>query len=321
MTVNSKHKHQPENRWNQSGFEKLKASWSPERIAEDKKLLERIFAMAAECPVLAEALDWAHQHEMQFFVDRQAVNVGGYYNLGTGVLALVPSSLMSDARAVEVLVHEIRHAWQDYNGLLTWDDETPHQGNFNDFFINNALIEADATAFGSLAAAQLSMTRLEKRKANQPLKKWEQELLSGQQAANEKVVLGKGFLGWFTGKWRPQFYGDYASKFYGKKWGLYDGSLPPRNLEFDVEPPSREGMNVHDIRDVLRLGVNFSGTKNYLAALPPDILPRKILSPSLANNFWRAANARQEKLTTELRKACLKKKLAPENRKPRHLWP
>jgi hypothetical protein len=78
------------------------------------------------------------------------------------------------------------------------------------------------------------------------------------------------------------------------------------------------GINIHDLQDVLRLGVSFDGTRNYLAGLGPDILLKQILRPSLADAFWGAANDEQKKLTNELRKAYLKQKLAPENKRHPH---
>jgi hypothetical protein len=306
-------KYKPETSWDQTAFEKLKATWTPERIAEDDATLKNIFALAADCPLLAEALDWANTHGIKFFIDHQAVNIGGYYTMGTGVMAVVPKTSLS---MEEVMVHEIRHAWQDYHGLVSWDDNTAHDGCFNDFFINNALIEADAKGYGLLAASQARAARRTKEiKAAglaipESLSHYQEELL------DENAQLGKGFLSWFRSDFQPAAYGDFFSKFYGQKWGLYTGALPERNMEFDLDPPHLRGMDINNIQDVLRLGFNFSGTKNYLAALQPDILPKKILRPSLADTFWGKANMTQRKLTGELRKAHLKKKLAGKKRQP-----
>ena len=327
MAVNSKYK--PELRWDKSGFEKLKSTWSPERIAGDGKDLRKLFAeLAEDSPLVAEALAWAERHGVEFFIDRQVENSKGYYTLGTGVLALIPSVLWDPARAANVLVHEIRHAWQDYYGLIAWDDKSPDNGNFTDFFINDALIEADAYAFGCLAEKQVSLSKQEKTlkktrlATGRPISAQDQAFLLKQrdEIAEGNVVLGEKFQEWFE-KWRPEFYGDYFSKKYGLKWGLYDGKLPARNFEFDPPEPNVRGFDIHDRQDVLRLGANFSGIKNYLATLEPKILPKQILRPSLANTFWGSASPAQRKLTTELRKAYLKKKLSPENRKPRHIWP
>jgi predicted peroxiredoxin len=74
--------HKPKIHWDQTAFKKLKATWSPERIDEDNETLDKIFALAADCPLLAEALDWAKEHGIKFFVDRTAVKLGGYYAQG-----------------------------------------------------------------------------------------------------------------------------------------------------------------------------------------------------------------------------------------------
>jgi hypothetical protein len=61
-----KNKHIPEACWDQSVFEKLKATWSPDRIADDEEELKKIFSHAADSPLLAVALAWAQQHGIQF---------------------------------------------------------------------------------------------------------------------------------------------------------------------------------------------------------------------------------------------------------------
>jgi len=108
-----------------------------------------------------------------------------------------------------------------------------------------------------------------------------------------------------------QFYGDYGSKVSGRQWGVYKDTIKDISFEFKVATPALlAGIDITNIQDVLQLGNSFSGAGNYLAALQPDVLPKKILRPSLANSFWRAANDDQKKLTTEIRKAYLRRKLA-----------
>jgi len=108
------------------------------------------------------------------------------------------------------------------------------------------------------------------------------------------------------------------SKICGQACGLFpvdntkpDKGLPERRYEFmpksvkyyhDTKP-----INIDDVQDVLRLGTNFSGTENYMDAVPRNILTNKILNPSLADTFWGAANDDQRKLTTELREADQKR--------------
>ena len=125
------------------------------------------------------------------------------------------------------------------------------------------------------------------------------------------------------------FNGENISKDYAQRKGIIqvdkskpNGGLLAGGFEFKVGyNPIIGDLDAGDMDSVLRLGVNFSGTVNYLAQLQPDILPRQILSPSLANTFWGSANPEQKKLTTEIRKVNLREKLAPENKRKLHPWP
>jgi len=309
-------KYKPKTNWNQTAFEKLKATWSPERIAEDEKTLQNIFALAADCPLLTEALEWAQQHDIKFFIDRNAVNCGAYYTLSTGVMALTAKTAtdLDVTLAVGSVVHEIRHAWQDYYGLVGCDTE-PFSGDYRRSFINTALIEADALAYGLRAKDQYRAALAKKRG-------WPVPSAIQKTLPDENADLGRKFLTWFSNRnSHTQFYGEKLSKFFGRKWDVYEGAQPERRNELSLTKLQLDGINIDNIQDVLRLGVNFSGTKNYLAAMQPDILPKRILRPWLAGTFWGTANSNQRKLTAAIRKASLKKKLVPENRKPRHPWP
>ncbi|MDE2336338.1 MAG: hypothetical protein KGL10_03410 [Alphaproteobacteria bacterium] len=310
--------------WDQAAFRKMRATWSPERKAEDRKILRRVFNKAAASPTLAAEMKWAKAHGIKFFIDRTAVNCGGYYTLSTGVVAIGARYAFDDS-GMEVLAHELRHAWQDYHGLIACHGKTPKFGNFSTFFINNAMIEADAMAYGQRVRDEIRAASLKKR--NNPVPAGLQTSLD-----NENADLGKKFLSWFGNSFYTRFYGDFFSKAYGRKWGLYEGELPLRNFEhpFDKDV-HKSGFDTSDRQDVLRLGVNFSGTRNYLADLPPEVLPRRILSPSLARTFWGAANNNQRKLTTALERAYMEDIFAPErvngrlkatrSALPRHPWP
>ena len=311
MAVNSKYK--PAVHWDQKAYNELRATWSPERKAEDKKMLQKIFRMAKDSPQLMEELAWARQHGIKFFIDHTAVNCGGYYWPGSGVVAISVNQLFSPAFTVEILAHELRHAWQDYHGLLAWNDLTPSAGDFTAFFIKDALAEADALAYGQRASFEFQSAQYKKIK--EPVPTYIQRAL-----LDENADLATKFLSWFGGK-NSAFYGDFFSRKHGVKWGVYDGGLPTHNFEHHPVEPQLAGINIDNIQDVLQLGANFSGTKNYLAEMQPDILPKHILRPALANTFWGVAGTRQRRLTTELLKANLRKRLKPENRKKPHPWP
>ncbi len=311
MTANTVHK--PEVHWDRSEFKKLKATWSAERIAEDKTRLQEIFKLAADSPLLAQALEWANQHGIKFFVDRTVVNMGAYYTLGTGIVGIKELELSSPTAAVAAIVHEVRHAWQDYHGFR--ENNSP---NFSDSFIVTALIEADAAAFGERAKDEYRATQLKKKHRAVPA-------ALRSSLTNESADLKEKFLSWFSSPETTQFYGMLGSDYY-VKW-IYPAINPQTEKSCQLDPKEdgskntgpefvsylpmpTTGFDITSPQSFLQLGRSFHSTAHYLAGLQPDILPKKILRPSLANTFWGAANDDQKKLTTEIRKAYLRKKLA-----------
>ncbi len=320
-------KHKPKVQWaHQSAFTKMRRKWSRKRKLEDKRALKKMFNQAAASPLLAAELKWAKEHGIKFFIDRTAVNCGGYYTTGTGVVAVAAKYVSSDF-GMEVLAHELRHAWQDYHGLIAWDSEKSKNADFTAFFINDAMIEADATAHQKLAKTELRAAWLKKRGS---------PVAGDCQTTREddNAALCKNFLSWFDVSWPsqsfPSLYGDDMSKRYGRMLGVYDGKQKPRNFEFIIDEPDSAGFNIHDRQDVLRLGRSFSGANNYLAHMPSDVLQRRILNPSLARSFWGAANDNQRKLTAALHREFLKATYTPKRvngrlkatrNVTRHPWP
>ncbi len=257
MAANEVYK--PETHWDQTAFEELRATWSPERIAEDEERLKDIFKLAAEVPLLAEALDWAEEHGVKFFVDRTAAGIEGYYTPGTGVLGITEKGLAKPADAVLTLVHEIRHAWQEYNGF---GPESAH--GFSAYLITVGLKEADAEAFGQRAKDQYRFFKLKKNHKKIP------DFLRNS-LAKEYADLGANFQVWF-----PLFggiYGDRGSKAYSQVLGLPPvESLPDARLEtglsaghFEFEPKhvafTGKSIDISNLQDVIRMGRFFPARK------------------------------------------------------------
>lgn len=291
-------------RWKTEAFEKFKAAWTPARIAEDEKILSEVFQLAATSPLLAEELTWARDHGIQFFVDHQVQQAYGYYVPGMGVMAMSLHAAQQPETALLTLAHELRHAWQDYYGL-----NNTFSYSFSENAIRSALIEADAQAFGLRALDQHR----------------------GVVVDDEAADLRAKFLSWYSSEY-PALYGAANSEMYARNYSidlprpikpeLAAAESAAEDDEFNPDFRARgTGVDIGNIKDVLRLGVNFAGTKNYLAGLPPDILPKKLLSPALANTFWGAATAEQRAVTTALRKSYLKiRNNMSKDRKP-HPWP
>ena len=127
--------------WDQSTFHAFQASRDPEQVAADEQRLQHIFK-AAVSPTFKQALDWAIKNDVKFFIDHTLQRAGAYYTMGTGVVGIAARNTGNAEMAEPLLVHEIRHAWQDKQGFI------PTIGrNFAEYFMQIALLEADALAY------------------------------------------------------------------------------------------------------------------------------------------------------------------------------
>jgi hypothetical protein len=283
MTENDKQKPT----WDQTEFEKFRASWSPARAAADAALLADIFRLAEKSPLVAEELAWAKENGVQFFIDHNLpADVGGYYMPGMGVLAIGAKALEDPVKAVTAIAHELRHAWQDAQGLFN-----TFSYNYTEHALKNALIEADAQAFGWRAEDQFN----------------------GVAIADEAAGLREKFLMWFKSE-APQKYGVADVQSYLQNYGLattisiaqLETGAPATGDEFNAAAePLGEGVDITNMNDVAKLGATFLGAANYMADLPPKTLS-DLLRPELADTFWGAANDEERKKTAQLQKAYLK---------------
>jgi hypothetical protein len=137
--------------WPQQRYESFRRSLSRERRAQDKRLLADVFRQAARVQLLKDALRWARAHEIRFLVDRNVnTHFMAYYGPGTGIVAVKKEVLEDRREAVNSVVHELRHALNDCQGLVPCNerDLTRHlQLQFLD--------EASAHGFGNAAGRQL----------------------------------------------------------------------------------------------------------------------------------------------------------------------
>ena len=297
--------------WNKAGLEKFRARHTQERAADDKKQLSRLFNLAAKSPELKDALDWADTHGIDIIVDRTSVGVGGYYWVGSGVVAIGISSFNADSRLAGVAAHEIRHAWQDFYGIIA-TAETKHA----DYAVKNALIEADATAHQMLAEAQIG--RVQAREAAAKFVSMSPETAAhyakrdareDSRLADTEKFLWAEFKGWYS-SWKAKSYGDTAAKNFGKKLGIPGVEPPDWKLEFKPDSvPERLGIDFTREEQLRRLGKGFRG-KNYFNAANDDKkgrdqLTRKLLSPSFAATFFNSVAKKPTKLVTEIRRRQL----------------
>lgn len=317
MSVNNKEN--LETHWHRDEFNKLMAGLPPERIAEDREILQQISELAKTSPLVAEALTWAQAQGIAFHVDHKT-QIGGFYLPTTGVVTIGATSLQSPDRLAEVVVHELRHAWQESIGFLAARPRPDFEGGL----INLALIEADAYAHGKMAQAQVNVV-LRKRKFGH-LRNWYSRFLfkkAKKLVADENAGLRSVFRSWFQDG-TASGYGESSSRSYGVRYGLQDAVPVQRTKDLHVLakdiPLTELKVDIFNPQDVLRLGTGFNENgNNYLTDMPRDFFVKEVLNPSLADTFWGAASPEQRKLTTELRKEGIRRKLAQP--KARHPWP
>lgn len=284
--------------WQRGNLAAWRAARDEERSAWDAAQLVSVHAAMGESATAAAALDWAQRHGIEIIVDHQTT-AGGYYWPGSGVVAVSVGALRDMATAVEVLTHEIRHAWQDYHGLIYFPaNEDVAAGSLlgRDLAIEG-LFEADATAHGQLAGAEYRRRQAQERVATlrllqdrkpergraELLKILEQSARQAHRACGDAAAaLWRHFTGWYTGGlsclYNRNRRGEYAAvlgldapmRGYGFSYQRPEG-------DFRLPPPDFSRREVLD-----QLGRSFAGV-NYLAsATARDTVARFLLPPGAA---------------------------------------
>lgn len=281
-------------------------SWWRKR--RDARALKDIFEwVASSSPTCAEALAWAKEHDIVFFIDRK-IDFYGYYKYGMGALAIGEAAIKGEDphETIATIVHELRHAWQDCHGLQTHTDRS-----FAKALTEYGLVEADAEAFGMRAAAEYDAQYVEKFAG----------LVSPSREYCGKNNLAENFLAWFCSAERTESYGEDAIRYVSKTEGydISDTDIKEDVYEFNSDLEVFSGIDTEDLEDVWRLGEGFSGKGNYMKDVGRDTLLKKILPASLVRTFWGAADPEHRDLITELRKVELREKLAQP--KTLHPWP
>lgn len=294
-------------RWQRHDYNAFQRRLKPSRLEKDRAALEKAFAFADDVPVFKEALDWAREHGIEFFVDRTCSRyVGAYYTPGIGAVGVNHRVLNNPQLMAIYLTHEIRHGFQDVHGLLGHSMKP----NFAGEAIRTALIEADAMAFETLAAHQAARAVLKKRQAEKGLppdlairlKRIE------KYCADEKADLWRGFGSWFQGQ-RVFFYSDAIARREAAMLGMKSDKPVDHKYEFRVfsASPCDPLPDIADDAQFQKLGKTFSGDNYLNDAKRRDFVLQTVNNPSLARSFWRAG-AKPSKLVSDLRKTELQMK-------------
>ena len=246
--------------WQRPQLAELQARRSPETRVLEQRLLRQVMRQAKGSPTAQAALAWAKAHNIRFIIDF-TTTAGGYYTRQSGVVAI--SRAAAEGRlgmvyGVEVLVHEIRHAWQDHHRLLpnTYDYR---EADLARSTIQQALYEADAYAHGKLASAQCM-----------------------GEVGSPLNYLRYHFRNWYAGN-RADIYGNSQREYQGAM--LRVGSCKAPNHQTELKGSYlcevRAGLNPWRREDIGKLGKSFADL-NYLSGWKNDYLWKRILSPESA---------------------------------------
>jgi len=305
-------------RWNQSSLKPFLNGIGPARLKEDRKKLRRLFNAAALSPTAKAALDWARDNNIKFIVDH-TTKANGYYWSDTGVVAIAARLLSNPQNlgtAVGTLTHEIRHGWQDKQGMIP----TTIDCSFTDYFIRLSLMEADAEAHGAQSREEYELQRtlknIQKNFPQSPSAGFYENRLQ-KLPLTRADDLQRHFKSWYT-SWRPGVYGDTAAKFFGHALGIPNVKPTDHKMEFTPygkdEGPKHTGIDYAKKAQLEQLGKSFDGT-DYLASLRGHDRGQ-ILSPYLAARFFSATKQAPARLVTEVIRIQEDRKLAATVPKP-----
>lgn len=319
----------PGGQWDRTAFKAYTDGLPPGRVEDDRKKLSRLFLAAAKVPAARAALDWAFDHGVEFIIDRN-MGAAGQYHAGTGVLA-VSEEMFAPGMLSEVvgtLTHEIRHAWQDWHGLL------PNTANgFLDFYVRQAVLEADAHAYGFLAYHQHEYADAQKHleRAVADGNKYSAQYLGArvEQMAGAlkkpEAVLWRGFNDWFSSD-NPEMYGRITLQGVAAQLGLADvaeDALSTPGLQDELRPPEFSpqgttqppltGVDIASADSLAPLGKSFEGRGNYFRQGARDFIEKGILSRKAAAAFYKQG-AKPHPLVEEVTQA--EKKYAANRPRP-----
>lgn len=252
-----------------------------------QKVLARFRKLAEKSPVARAALDWAAQNNVQFINRLSCTGGRAAYLVGSGIIALSWLDLANPfTRSVmlNTLVHEIRHAWQDYMGLdvrLNPGEDISH--DWRRGMMQTALLEADASAHGELAMLQVR----------------DAQVASG-------ACMERFFWKWFN---------DYGN-LYGQ--GLVDEYREAIQSDSEDENDqsdrpafgehTRPGIDPFRHEEMMKLGRMFGGG-NYMPRIDRARLYKTALSGAFANALYTPDEDRNAPEVIEVRRYQLKEKL------------
>ena len=255
--------------WHRPQYDTWQHSRSDEERALEQQQLQNLFSKAERSPTAMAALAWARAHDVVFaIIDDPESKFAGYMLPGCGVVVIDARNINGKWGAlydVGTLVHEIRHVWQDYYGLLTHLDGTATARlGLRQNLLREALYEADADAHGRLAR---------------------REMLGGTLSDDKKRKLMRGyFLAW--PQRRSAGYVARALSRHARIWKLEPLTTDDKAAQARAVAPERPklkpispmdggraGIDPDRREEIEKLGRSFT-CGNYLSGFDARSLPR-----------------------------------------------
>ncbi len=244
-----------------------------ERIEFDNSRVNQIKDILSLSQTGSDLLEWADDNSVEILLDNQSENNIAYYVPRSGFIAL--SAHVQNEKLAIALGHELRHAWQDFNGFIPTVLD-----NIKDYANKIRLIEADAAAIETLIIFELLNQGI-KIDLNPRQKKYlkiaDQSLKQSPDYLKGHEVLWGGFCG---------FYSDSNAKDYYDSRCIYNSALlldvlqekptiinsgteyMAANLEYEVDRKS--GIGIKDFKTFTSIGEVIE-QGNYLKNIPIDL--------------------------------------------------
>lgn len=277
------------------------AQQDTKRRKKDQRRIREIRRLMAKSPLGKKLLDWADANNIRIEMDHQT-EAGGYYYQGYRIVAL--SARSSNEQLVGTLAHEIRHAWQDFHGMLpSLTQDWNKLQSVGDYITQIKFVEADAFAVGESVLRSVSAKRRQEMKEEMVLQLSEKEIdpmtfsepLKDEEAPE---LLAKRFTQFFNDSWRRNFYEDRSLKIYAKNIGVADIKIPCGSGEYINEKTKpaiyQDGLDLHDFRQIRLLG-ELLGRGNYMDYLPAEMSVMPLYRSLQSIQRIRKAEQRQQK--------------------------
>ncbi len=208
-------------------------SHSKQRKKDDAQKINRLKKVFSKTEMGREALQFIKDNKIKILMDHKT-DLPGYY---------LPSSMSVCINAnkdfhfqISVLMHELRHAWQDKNGLFL----SLNNMDIEPYIYFRRLLEADCYTHQALHALQLSKSGMIKPLIAQVDSNFAvtKEITQNNKGNDNTEILLNGFNAWISDDEEIQFYDDYYMDLFisGLEQQLIRGTKYPAETENNKKP-------------------------------------------------------------------------------------